>query len=386
MRVYVMDRERAPQPGGAPPKKGQPLQGLEKVLCFNAADGKLIWKHEYSCPYKALSYAQGPRMTPLVHQGKVYTVGAMGDMCCLDAETGKVHWNLNLVKAYNAPLPIWGYAAHLLIDGDLLYSLVGGPGSCVVAFNKDTGKEVWKALTDEDVCYSPPMIYEAGGKRQLIVWPSQALYGLNPATGEVYWSQRYPAIGAVQRPAVNIATIRVQGDLLFLSNAYHGPMMLRLAADKPAATVLWKADRKKPTEDDGKLNILCPTPVIKDGYVYGVSMDAKLMCLDAQTGKEMWKTFDAIDGKETDCGTVFVIPQGDRFVLFNDQGDLILANLTPKGYKELSRARIIEPMPNPRGRKVVWSHPAFARRCVFARNDKEMVCVCLAADGQIAKD
>jgi hypothetical protein len=102
--------------------------------------------------------------------------------------------------------------------------------------------------------------------------------------------------------------------------------------------------------------------------------------LDATTGKQVWETYAATGGAKSDCGTAFLIPQGDRFVLFNDNGELILADLSPKGYKEIDRARILEPVEEARGRIVVWSHPAFARRCVFARNNKEIVCVSLAAE------
>jgi hypothetical protein len=96
------------------------------------------------------------------------------------------------------------------------------------------------------------------------------------------------------------------------------------------------------------------------------------------TGKMLWETYAAVGGKKADCGTAFLVPQENRFVIFNDQGDLILADLDAKGYHEIDKAHIIDPMPNPRGRTVVWSHPAFAQKCVFARNDKEMVCVSLA--------
>jgi len=103
-----------------------------------------------------------------------------------------------------------------------------------------------------------------------------------------------------------------------------------------------------------------------------------LHCFKAKTHENVWETFAAVTGRKAECGTVFLIPQGDRFVLFNDQGDLILADLTPKGYHEISRAHILEPVEMARGRNIVWSHPAFADRCVFARNEKEMVCVSLA--------
>jgi len=93
------------------------------------------------------------------------------------------------------------------------------------------------------------------------------------------------------------------------------------------------------------------------------------------------RTLAALNGKKADCGTVFLVPQGDRCVIFNDQGELILARLDSSGYRQIDRARILEPVQAARGRQVVWSHPAFADRCVFARNDKELVCVSLAAVG-----
>jgi outer membrane protein assembly factor BamB len=376
-RVYVMDRQRAVDRDGKPlraTRKGIP--GNERVLCLGAADGKLLWKHEYDCPY-TISYPSGPRTTPLVRDGRVYTLGAMGDLCCLDAVTGKVRWAKNVVKDYGAEPPFWGCAAHPLLDGDLLYCLAGGAGSAVVALHKDTGKEVWKALTSEEVGYSPPMIYEAGGKRQLIVWLSEAINSLDPATGKVYWTQGYPVGRGPQRPAVNIATVRRAGDLLFLSSFYHGPMMLKLAADKPGATVLWRGKSNNPGRPDG-VHVLMAAPVLKDGYLYGVCAMGELRCLKADTGQQVWQTYAATGGEKTDCGTAFLVPQGERFVIFNDRGDLILAELTPKGYKEISRAHVLDAVQEARGRMVVWSHPAFARRCVFARNDKELVCLSLA--------
>ncbi len=377
--VYVMDRQRSLDKDGKPipGNRGEGQKGTERILCLKAVDGAQVWKHEYPSAYKQLSYNQGPRTTPLVRDGRVYTLGAMGDLFCLDAVSGQVRWSKNLPQEFKTAHPVWGYAASLLLDGDLLYSLVGGEGSAVVAFNKDTGKEVWRALTSEDVCYSPPIIVHAGGKAQLIVWLSEAIYSLDPATGKQYWKQAYPAEGEPMRPAVNIATARQLGDLLFFSNAYHGPMMLKLAADKPEASILWKNQNKNPQKPQF-LSILMPTPVLKDGYVYGVGFGGDMRCLEAATGKQLWSTYEATGGEKTDCGTAFIIPQGDRFILFNDQGDLILANLSPKGYQEIGRAHILEPLQEARNRQVVWSHPAFAHQCVFARNEKEIVCVSLA--------
>jgi outer membrane protein assembly factor BamB len=372
-----MDREALPLPA-VNPNSGARSQspGKERVLCLNEADGKVVWSHAYDCPY-TFAYRTGPRATPLVHDGRVYTLGAMGNLLCFDAATGAVRWAKNVGKEYKTDPPAWGWSASPLLDGDLLYCLVGGEGSAVVAFNKDTGKEVWRALTTEEIGYSPPMIYEAGGKRQLIIWHSDAVNGLDPTTGKVYWTQRYPAEGEPQRPAVPIATVRRYNDLLFVTSYYHGPMMLRLAADRPAVTVVWKDKTKKPTKPIG-LHCLMPSPVLKDGYIYGVCANGELRCCAMETGDQLWETYAATGVRKTDCATAFLIPQADRFILFNEHGELILANLTPKGYAEVDRAKIIEPVEFSRGRQVVWSHPAFANRCVFARNNQEIVCVSLA--------
>jgi outer membrane protein assembly factor BamB len=378
-RVYVMDRQRPLGSDGKPlPPTRKGHRGNERVLCLDAASGKVLWQHEYDCPYK-VSYPNGPRTTPLVAGGRVYTLGTMGDLLCLDAKSGDVRWAKNLAKEYNldAP-PVWGWSANPLLDGELLYCTVGGEGSAVVAFHKDTGKEVWKALSSEEIGYSPPMIFEAGGKRQLIIWLSESVNSLDPATGKVYWTQQFPVGRAPQRPAVNIATVRVADNKLLVTTYYHGSLMLQLDPDKPAASVLWKGKSHNPSRPDG-LHGLMAAPWVQDGYVYGVSGDGELCCLDAATGKKLWQTYAATGNAASDCGTAFIVPQGDRFVLFNDLGDLILAHLSPKGYKEIDRAHILEPVEASRGRKVVWSHPAFARRCVFARNNKEMVCVSMAA-------
>jgi outer membrane protein assembly factor BamB len=122
------------------------------------------------------------------------------------------------------------------------------------------------------------------------------------------------------------------------------------------------------------------TPVLKDGHVYGVCANGELRCCVVATGEQLWETYAATGGKKTDCGTAFIVPQGDRYVIFNDLGELILANLSPKGYTEIDRARIVEPVESSRGRIVVWCHPAFADRRVFVRNSKELVCVSMAQD------
>lgn len=382
-RVFLTDRERPTDAAGKPARATrQGIPGNERVLCFAAEDGKLLWEHKYDCPY-TISYPNGPRTTPVVDEQRVYALGAMGDLLCLNAADGQVRWQKNLLKDAAQEPPVWGCAAHPLIDGDLLYTLVGGKGHAVVALNKHTGEEVWHALDTEEVGYSPPMIYELAGKRQLVVWLSEAIYGLDPATGEQYWKQDYPLDIPVQRPAVNIITVKktgtgATGDLLFISSFYHGPMTLKVDAE--GARVLWQGKSNNPVKPDGP-HCVMSSPVFHGGHGYAIGNQGDLHCFDEATGEKKWQTFDAVTGRKADCGTAFIVPQGDRYVLFNDQGNLIFAELTPEGYHEQGRAKLLEPVGFARGRDVVWSHPAFSMQSVFARNDKELIRVSLDEEG-----
>jgi outer membrane protein assembly factor BamB len=378
-RVYVMDRERTTDKDGKPlpPAKGVGIPGTERIVCLSATDGTVIWTHTYNCPYR-IEYPTGPRTTPVVHAGRVYTLGAMGDIHCLDAATGKVIWAKNLLKEYNLDKPpVWGYAAHLLLDGERLITLAGGDGSAVVALHKDTGRELWRALSVAEIGYAPPILIEAGGTRQLIVFHSEAVAGLDPATGQVYWTERHPPHNKLVRPALPISTPKRMGDLLFVTQFHHGPLMLKLAADKPAVRVLWRGTSDNGGRPDG-LHSLISTPVLQDGHIYGICGRGELRCLKAATGEQLWESLEPLGGKRALFATAFLVPNGDRCFIWNDQGDLIIATLTPQGYTEIDRAHLLDPVQTARGRDIVWSHPAFANRCLYARNDKEIICVSLA--------
>jgi outer membrane protein assembly factor BamB len=373
-RVFLMDRKKREVEKGADTKAGIP--GTERVFCLNASDGKLVWEHAYECLYK-IGYPEGPRTTPTVAGDRVYTLGAMGDLLCLEAATGKLLWRVNVRERYNAPTPVWGWAAHLLVDGDRVITLVGGEGSAAVALHKDTGKEVWKALTVKEIGYAPPVVIEAAGQRQLIIWHTESINALEPETGKVLWSVPFPA-GTVQRPAISVGAPKKVGDLLFVSSPHHGSAMLKLAQDKPGATLLWQGKSDNLAKPDGLHCLMC-TPAFKDGHVYGVCNFGELRCLNAQTGERVWESYAATTKKKEFLGSAFLVEHGDRFFICNDLGDLIIARLSGKGYEEIDRTHLLDTTLSTRGREVVWSHPAFANRCVFARNDKEIICVSLAA-------
>lgn len=374
-RVYVMDRQLtggARNPGNAF-ARGE-IPGTERVLCLNEADGKILWEHTYDCPY-TVSYAAGPRCTPLVRDGRVYTLGTEGNLFCLDAASGKVVWSREFKKDFGARTPTWGFAGHPLLDGKKLICLVGGEGSVAVAFDKDTGKELWRSLSAREPGYCPPTLITAGGTRQLIIWHPESVNSLDPETGKVFWKQPWTI-----QAGLSLAQPRQAGDLLLLTAFYNGAHLFRLDSAKPDAALVWQSERSSEKNTD-KLHSLMSTPFIEDGHIYGVCSYGQLRCLKLETGERLWDTLAATtpDNKEMRWANAFLIKQGDRFFLANEKGDLIIARLTPQGYEEISRAHLLAPTNTDPRREVVWSHPAFANRCVYARNDREIICVSLAA-------
>jgi outer membrane protein assembly factor BamB len=302
----------------------------------------------------------------------------MGDLLCLDAATGKSVWASQFRKDFKLDKPpVWGWASTPVIDGDRLFCLVGGDGTTVVAFDKHTGQEQWRALSTREIGYAPPLLIDAAGKRQLLIWHTEALAGLDPATGQTYWSLDYPFEGEAQRPEVSIAAPRVAGDRVVLTSFYHGAQMLELTKDKPGAKLLWNQDGKQRL-NRGLHTVMC-TPIVKDGHVYGVCGYGELRCLKADTGERVWETRQPTGGPEKTFTNAFLVEQGDRVWIYNDLGDLIVAKLSPKGYEEISRVHLLDTTLSTRGRDVTWCHPAFANRCCYVRSDKEMVCVSLAA-------
>lgn len=352
-RVYVTDAELA-----------RPV-ATERVLCFDEANGKPLWTHQYPAGYPDWAFgagAGGPRSTPIVRDGRVYTLGCMGHLFCLDAASGAVVWEKRLADEY-AQKEFTGITASPLIEGGLLILyLCGAPKACVVAFDKDTGKEAWRAL-DDAFTYSSPVVITAGGQRQFIIWTQAAVTSLNPATGQVWWREelRTPGDMAVSTP------VAAGGRLLV------GGLMFRLAEDRPAATVVW------PESKAVKARVLSntSTALLLGDLVFSARTTGELVCLDAASGGEVWQT-DAVTPLENGS-SIHLTPNGDSVLLFTDQGLLIRARLSGAGYEELSRAKLLEPTYAFNGRNRVWPVPAYANRHVFARNDTELVCADLTA-------
>ena len=361
-RVFVTDSVR-----------GKLNDATERALALDEETGRVLWTHEWETDYRGLEpvFAIGPRATPTVDGETVYVLSTMGKLFAFEAATGQVMWEKDFVRDYNAAIPSWGMAGAPLVDGDRLICLVGGePDAKVVAFDKRTGEELWRALSsDWEPGYNQPTIIEAGGARQLIIWHPRAVSALDPATGAVYWEVPFQV-----DMAMTVATPVWNGTHLLVTSHYNGARVLQINSDRPGARLLWGTDL---------LSSTIGTPVIQGDYIYGVS-DGEVRCLELATGRQVWASPDLINERSAQT-TAFFVRNGDRYFINNDRGELVIARLSPQGFQEISRADLIEPTHPPgRGRRelgaVHWSHPAYANKHIFVRNDKEIIRVSLAQE------
>lgn len=375
-RVFVADRivdEKATvqQPEKPDSWTRTAIPGKERLVCLNESDGKVLWVYEYDCPYDiAYLYATGPRATPTVDGDRVYVLGAMGHLTCLDVRDGKPIWKRGFRKDYGLKSPVWGWASHPLVDGRKLICIVGGKGTTAVAFDKLSGKELWRSLSSKEPGYSAPVIHDFGTHRQLLIWHGEAINGLDPETGDVHWT-----VPTEASYGMSIGIPRVLDNRLYVM-AYRGyGAMIRLDPAQRTARLAWRADRRR-----GMTGAM-DTPFLFEEHIYANGNEGRYTCASLETGEQLWTSFFPSTGnRPASFANVFTVRHQDRFLLVNDLGDLIIARLSPAGYEELSRARVIEPTHRVWGRMVVWSHPAFANRSVYYRNDKQIVCISMAAD------
>jgi outer membrane protein assembly factor BamB len=383
-RVFVLDYVET---------EPRTMDGTERILALSEATGEVLWTQEWPTTYRTLmfTYATGPRVTPTVDGNRVYATGATGRVFCFHVETGEVIWEKDTVTEYDTSIPTWGTSSAPLVDGDRVIMLVGGePDGMVMAFDKHTGEEVWRALeTHTEIGYAQPLIIEAGGARQLIVWHPGGLVSLNPETGERYWEEPF-----VSPFGMTVADAVQSGSYLLVSGFYSGSMMMRLDLDRPTATALWKGQADRIVEDGLEvaeatgLHSVITTPLIVGDHVYGIGSHGQVRGLLAETGERVWEA-EGLTSRNR-WGSAFFVKHEDRYFVYNENGDLIIARFGPEGYVELDRTHLLEPTSRsgyggiPAGsgmrdsvgdsdRLVVWSHPAFANRHVVLRNDEEII-------------
>lgn len=329
----------------------------ETCLALDANSGKELWAAKlglakYDGGGDSGGPGDGPRSTPLCREGKVYVYDARMVLTCLNAADGKELWRRDVVAENAGRIPKWQSAASPVGDGELVFVAGGGNGQGLLGLNKQTGAVVWKVENDP-ATHSTPLVVELGGVRQVIFFTQTGLVAVAAKTGAVLWRHAFPfKVATAMTPIVS-------GDLVYCSAGYDvGAGLVRVTRKGEGfeATEVWR----KPKE----LVNHWSTPVVKDGYLYGLYGHAQhktgpLKCVELATGKEMWS--------QAGYGPGGLILAGERLIVLGDQGQLALVETTPTAYKEISRMQAVT------GK--CWSSPALSNGKLYVRSAKEGVCL-----------
>lgn len=323
----------------------------EIVESLDAKTGEPGWKFEYPSNYHDdFGFDEGPRASPVVVAGQVYTFGAQGVLHCLQLASGKKIWSVDANKEFGVRKGFFGAASTPLVEGARLFLNVGGDGAGIVAFDKDTGRVLWKATSDE-ASYSSPVAATLGGEKKIVFFTREGLVVLDPETGEVshklHWRARMNA-------SVNAAVPLIIGENIFLSASY-GTGATFIHVNGPKLEQLWS------TED--ALTNHYATSVYSDGVLYGYhgrqEYTQSFRAIEAKTGKLLWE--------ESGFGAGTVTLADGRLLLLRENGELVLAEASAEAFKPLARARILD--------GTVRAYPALADGLLYARNTNSLVCV-----------
>jgi len=308
------------------------------IYCLDEKTGKEIWKHSYASGNTAF---EGTRGTPIFDNGKIYTTGQLGHVTCHEAETGKVIWKRNLLTDYKTDNISWGISSSPIIEGDILLLNLNKSG---VALNKNTGKDIWVSES-ADFSYATPMIYEMNDKKYAAIFSQETMFSVDIETGKVAWE--YPWKTSWD---INGADPIFFDNKMFLSSGYKvGCALLDLTNNQPKE--IWS--NKNISAQFGSC--------VKIGdYIYGPKGDcgrktSGLACIDAKTGEMQW---------EANLGFSSLIVVDNKLVIVTETGNLHIAEVNPKEYKEIAQANVIDAdKKNP-----VWCAPVLANKRIYIRN------------------
>lgn len=345
-RVFTMDRQT--EPGEA-----------ERIVCLDAATGDLLWEHRYPVEYDGLDYGNGPRASVTVHDGRAYSLGAVGHVRCVDAGSGELVWGIDAVAELGAVRPTWGFAASPVIRNETVICHVGAPGGGFVAFDRATGEERWRG-SDDPAGYATPVVVRHADHDLMVAWTPEHIQGLSPDTGEVYWSIPYPV-----KYGVSIAMPIVHEGIVLVCGYWHGSKAIRLGDKPKEAALLW--------EDEQNLRGLMAQPLFRDGLVYLLDRTSGLTCFELATGSRRWNDAENHEVTPADRNPQATLvwvrdaPDAptDRVLAFNANGELLSMTVKPDGFQVHSRFQVA-------GR--TWAHPAYAGDRIIARTDEEIVC------------
>lgn len=321
-------------------------RGQEVVAAYNVENGRELWTHAWDAHYTD-STGDGPRTTPTWNEGRLYALGATGELRCLDARTGRLNWSKNILKESGASNLQWGMAASPLVVDDKVIVIPGGSnGKSVVAYNARTGAYAWGALSDT-ASYTSPMLVTLAGRRQVLAVTARYVSGIAPEDGAVLWS--FPWANSI---GINVAQPIVVGpNRFFVSSGYgKGAALVEVgnAGGKLSAAPVWERASMK-----NKFN----SSVLYEGYVYGLD-EGMLTCVDVATGEQKWKARGYGYGQ--------VVLASGHLIVTTEEGEIALVRATPAGHTELARFPALE------GR--TWNVPAIADGRLLVRNATQMAC------------
>src|SRR5215510_1804209 len=316
----------------------------EVVAAYDINTGRELWTQKWNAEYTD-STGDGPRATPTWDNGRIYALGATGELRCLDANSGAVIWGKNILSDNGADNLMWAMAAAPLIVDDKVIVLPGGTsGKSVVAYNKNNGAPVWRVLNDTQA-YVSPMLVELAGRRQVVVVSASRVVGLAPENGALLWEYSWDTDNGI-----NVSQpIMVDRNRFFISSGYgKGAALVEVkgSGSSFSASKIWENKNMK-----NKFN----SSVLHNGYIYGLD-EGILVCLDVNTGERKWK-----DGR---YGYGQVILVGNHLIVTSDQGDVALVKASPDKYTELARFSAVQGQ--------TWNYPAIANGKLLIRNSNEM--------------
>ena len=321
----------------------------EIVVCHDLSTGKPVWKHSDRARFYESNAGPGPRATPTLSNGRVYTQGATGIVNVLDATTGAVIWTRNAVNDTGAKIPGWGIAGSPLVVNDLV--IVAASGN-LVAYDLATGKPRWQDPTGASG-YSSPQLVTLNGVQQVVLLNSNGAISVSLADGKLLWEHKWEGVPIVQ-PGVT-----ANGDLLVSVSESSGLRRLAVAQGSGGWTVQerWTSEDINPWFNDF---------VVHNGYAYGFN-GSSLVCVGLEDGKLKWK------GKRYGYGQLVLLPEQEMLLILSEQGELALAKATPDQFTELAHFPVLE------GK--TWNHPVLVGNVVLVRNDHEMAAFRLTAEG-----
>jgi outer membrane protein assembly factor BamB len=329
------------------------LNDQEVVACLDARTGEPKWSHSYPTAYRDdFGFDEGPRATPCIDHGRVYTFGAEGMLTCLNLADGKMIWQVNTKNEFHPRKGFFGAACSPLVEGSAVLLNIGGPGGAgLVAFDKASGGVLWKN-SDDEAGYSSPVAATIHQRRYVFFFTRAGLVAVDPADGKIQF--HYPWRSAMDA-SVNAATPLIIDDSIFLSASYGTGAILLRVRDNGVEKV-WSGD--------DILSNHYATSVCYRGFLYGLDGRAdlgtpSLRCVELKTGKIRWQD-DAM-------GAATVLLAADQLIILTEAGELIRAPATAEAFKPADRVQI---MPNG-----VRAYPALAGGFLYARSKDKLFCV-----------